>query len=236
MTGAQDSEIILPRLLRDNPWIDYRHADSDVLLVTFSSIATAKGKFTPYLAVNDLPWSILRVNTPDALWYVGGIPETDAYVGLFEALLSELIANGKFRRVYFFGGSKGGFGAIEFGLRVKSDVIIATGTETVFGHPSGYAIHHVPTPRIERARKRMEDWSTLMLERDRRVHILYGWESEVDRIFAAEARRLLGVKPIVLRGCGHSVPQFIAEKAKFNSVIFELAESGESRFINEHVM
>jgi hypothetical protein len=226
----------LPETFVASPWIDFRDSQSDVLLVTFSSAATQKGKFTPYIAVNDLPYSILRVNTPDRLWYIGGIPETDLQPGRFEAIIDEIILGYGFRRVIFYGGSKGGFGAIDIGLRVKSDIIISTGAETIFGHTNGYARKVVPLLRMEIARRRIDEWPILSQNRTRKIHVLYGWESNVDREFAQVVRRLLAVEPIMLRGCGHSVPEFISKKSKLSTVIADLSANGESAFITQHAM
>jgi len=227
---------MIPEVFLNNPWIDFNDVVSDTLLITFSSAATPIGKFTPYLAVAGLPYSVLRVNCPDPFWYVGGIPQTDMVPNGFENALNDFIVNNNFKKVVVFGGSKGGFGALDIGLRIKSDVIISTGAETVFGHPDGYAVWHVPPPRIDRARRRIIMWPALVSATERKIHVFYGATSPIDRVFALEAKLLLGCEPIVLRGCGHSVPQFVADNYSFSKFIFEFAECGKSDFVNKFSM
>lgn len=226
----------LPEVFAQSPWVDYRDIGADTLLITFSSVLTPRGKCTPYVAVNELPFDILRFNCPDSTWYVGGIPETDLLPGAFTRMLDEFIRQNRYRKVILFGGSKGGFGALDIGLRIRSDVIISTGPETLFGHPHGYAVNYVSPARIERAKRRIAGWPEANLSRKRALHILFGNNAKVDRLFAAEATRLLGVDCIMIAGCDHSVPQFVAQRYSLSRMIANFAESGTDAFIAAHTI
>jgi hypothetical protein len=224
----------LEEIAATSPWVDYRSAISDTLLITFSSVQTQRGKFTPYVAVNDLPFCILRVNCPDSIWYIGGIPETDQMPGMLCRVINDFIHRMGFRKVVMFGGSKGGFGALDIGLRIRSDIIISTGAETVFGHPEGYAVNYVAPRRIDRANNNIANWPAARQSRPRTLHLLFGVNTKIDHLFAAQAKHLLGVEPVFLADCEHSVPQFVAKHYSLSKMIANLACSGQDAFLQAH--
>jgi pimeloyl-ACP methyl ester carboxylesterase len=215
-------------------WVDYKTSGSKTLLITFSPVDVPKGRFAPFKAVQDLPYSILRFNNPSEQWYVGGIPETDLRVGGLEKPIEALIKRDGYERIAVFGGSMGGFGALDIGLRINSDIIIATGAETIFGSPRGYAAWRLTPARITRARFRMESWRNAFDARRPRVYCIYGEVPKVDLLFASKIQMMLGIMPVILGQCGHSVPQFIERHYKLGSLISNLVEAKYEPFIAQH--
>lgn len=223
-----------PQAFRGSPWVNLRRAASPDLLITFSPVGVPEGKFVPYSSVDSVPWNILRVNAPNDSWYVGGIPETAHELGLFEATLDRFIAASGFRHVYLFGGSMGGFGALDFGLRIASDAILATGAETLMGHPNGFARWRASEESIMRARRRIEEWPGLAAGSGRRLHVIYGAASPIDVLFADQARKLLGVEPTMLRECEHSVPQFAQARGGFASFMVNMLTTGTDDLVTTY--
>jgi hypothetical protein len=217
----------------DNEWCNFRPNSSKTLLITFSPLKVERGKFFPFRSVNHLDYDILRFNCPDSQWYVGGIPTTDRIGRSFEELLCDFIEQRSYEHVALFGGSKGGFAALDFGLRIPADTILATGAETLFGTKRGFCHKYLDKDGILRGQQRISEWPSLAAKSNARIMMLYGGHGKIDLIFAAWAWKLLQREPIVL-DCDHRVPVYLEKNVSIATVIKSVIETGGNNFISDN--
>ncbi len=209
----------------DNEWCDFRCLGSDTLLVTFSPINVAPGLFSPFKAIERLDYDILRFNGPNSQWYIGGIPTTDDGEDTFERLIGQFISSRGYERVALLGASKGGFAALDFGLRIPCQAIIAAGAETLMGLKGAYATNWVCEERLARGRRRIAEWPTLVQNCKAKKLILYGGRTLVDRLLAAWAWKMLHEPPKII-ACDHQVFVHLNKTIGLATVVSSMMANG----------
>lgn len=213
----------LAGFLPESDFLAATERGSDALLVGFSPFGTKRGRFALTRAVEALSCDIIRVNSPDEQWYVGGIPETAATPGGFEAGLRAYIAARSYRRVVFYGASKGAYGAVDFGLRAGATAIVATGLELLWGVCGVFRA--VASDRAQAGmRQRLREWPALARESGAAIHSFYGIEEVTDLLYARASKRVLDQEAHLVRRCGHAVPIVIEREvglARFLGAVLE---------------
>jgi len=191
---------------------------ADRLVVIFSPAGAPAGQFSGIRGAGAGRHDILAFNSPDAQWYVGGIPETADQPGRFEQGLVEFIRTGRYRRVLFCGASKGAFAAVDFGLRCGATSILVTGLESLHGLCAMFR-SVVPAPVAARQRRRLAEWPALARASKVPVLSFYGAESLTDLLYAWVAPRRLGAKALLLAKAGHFLPPVIQERVGLGALI-----------------
>lgn len=211
------------RFLPPSAYVQSIERGAEWLLVAFSPAGTPPGKLPSVLQSGSAPYDVLAINSPDSQWYVDGIPETADQPGRFELGLREFIQACGYRRVLFWGASKGAFGAVDFGLRCGAHSILVTGLESLYGLCPMFRTL-VPAPIAEQQRKRLAEWPALARVSRARVHSFHGVESVTDLLYAWVAPRRLGARAHVLARAGHYLPPVIAARAGMAALIDDVLQ------------
>lgn len=212
-----------------SPWCDFRNSDSDTLLVTFSCMNIKRGKFNPYKAVNTLPYDILRFNCQNNLWYNSNFISKNFQL---EDAINSFIQLKKYSKVVFFGGSMGGFAALDYGIRCQADTIISCGAETIFGVKGGYAHSIVQKDTIRDIRRRIKEWPILFDKVKTKIFALFSIEVLIDILFGFRLERILEIQTHFML-CDHSVPNYIAGNYNLPTLLKNLSEQGKDAFLEE---
>lgn len=168
----------------DSVLIDKRKGCKDVC-IAFSARDTARGKFTFFNVLKDLPAHIIFVNDHANNWYLNGTPDFPsqvAFVTHMHKTLAGLLGSGG--RVFMLGSSMGAYAALKYGSLLQADRILALGPESELCIPLGRSV----TSMLQHV-EGDGDISGLVYKDARNVLIISGNNDIVDMYCASRFKR-----------------------------------------------
>jgi len=192
--------------------VDRCEGAADVV-VSFSALNTRPGSFMLRHLLASFPAQRVYLNCPGNQWYLDGVPglgdSPEATADSLSALIDSLRGPGG--RVLFFGGSMGGYGAVEYGSRCGADLVLATGVETILNIPTGASAPHLKgrmpqTPLVD-----------LLAASQVKTILIYGEESASDMMCAIAAAQALkaGSELVTVPHRDHKIPPWLEQKYGF---------------------
>jgi hypothetical protein len=205
---------------------------SGTLVIAFSAWNTPAGSFRPYRLLLSLPYSLLFVNCPANAWYLTGIPGLGPSPAATAVALRSLIGASGCRRVVTYGGSMGGFGAVEFGLDLAVDRIVAHGVDALFGLAGSRSRRGIGDRSLLAAgMAEVRSWREKAARFGGQIHLLIGETDIQDGLHAAYFRKLTGIRPRVVRGANHLLERFIEAEYGFARFFVDALDHDGADFV-----
>lgn len=205
-----------PEIDRDYLIGDYcrviQKADAKDVLLCFSAVGVPLGKFNGTRALSSAPFNIIYLNCPKT-WYLNGIPglgETiEETAQRLKEIIHELPLDHSQSRLFSYGGSMGGYGAVMYGCLLNAEKAIATGAEfrlMISGGATIKALRNRISPKLIQD----TDLAGVVKQAETQLYLYYGENNYSDLICGLEVADSQNVSLTTLRNFNHSLPPYIS--------------------------
>lgn len=210
--------------------VDRCEGAADVV-VSFSAVNTRPGSFMMRRILANFPAQRIYLNCPGNQWYLDGVPGLGDSPQTMAESLSALIdgLRGPGGRVLFFGGSMGGYGAMDYGLRCEADLIFAAGAELLLNLPGGISRGHLNGRAADQPIiARLRDSGSVIL-------LVYGEDFSSDLYCGAAALPFLNTKSkiVTFAARNHNVTPFLARRYDYRVLFRGLLQGRNLAFSSD---
>lgn len=189
-----------PEFIKNNDFLKLKFISSSLpILIAFSSVNTAQGRFKPYKIPYDSNVNVIFVNDEGNNWYLNGIPGLSDSVEESSMLLVKLaksIGNGQ---VVTFGTSMGAYAAILYAILGGADGYIVFGPEPELLLPGSRSEQYLK----EQTKANVYDLRALLSKSTIRNYIFLPESDEIDLLFWKYYSDLESLNIILLRAWEH---------------------------------
>ncbi len=211
-------------------YIDVVDRNLPTTVVIMSSADVPEGKFSGSRAFQSLAANLVFVNCPHNSWFISAVPGLgDTLLAATTALRNILDGLKASKKVVFYGGSMGGYGAFLYGALTGADWTIATGVEVMLGMKGGYF-----NRKSSQASGSAEipDLVEIVKSASGKFVLIAGEESSID---LRGAVKLLPAKNVVTKTIvngEHTVPHFLNKEIGIVNIIENIIENGSYRLLD----
>lgn len=190
---------------------------------------TPYGKFVPYKAVNNLPYDKLRLRSENSDWYA---PYSVSSSEKTEEIICNFLKQKKYEQIIVYGGSMGGYAAIDYGLRINADIIISCGAELLFGFKNTFSVNCVKKETAKTLNRRINEWKKFITKKSLILSI-YSANNIQDLFNSFKFYRKTSIKPVYW-DCDHSIPTYINSNYRLDTFIKNIADSRTDLFFKKN--